>query len=272
MPAKVFLLGIIFLLFQLSTQAQKIDSTLIKAYPYKIGSIGFAVDSMEFVVGDIKRGVAFDYSLGIANLGEKSVNFTGGKISKFVTVKYEPAQLMPGQEGLILITFEVVREIPLGNIHAEVAVESDDEESPFKFLYLVGNVIEGKGQYGSELVLDTVPRMIFNEYNYDFGYLWKGRVLVHSFNFTNMGSKDLVIDQIKGSSGVHIIQSPEKDIPPGGFGSIVVRVNTFGDFGIQHRTLSVKSNDPVNPQITLSVHGTVKSKSPAERNAGFCYE
>jgi hypothetical protein len=114
--------------------------------------------------------------------------------------------------------------------------------------------------------------MIFNDYNYDFGYLWKGKVLVHSFNFTNMGSEDLVIDQINGSKGVSVISAPEKEIPPGGFGSVVVRVNTFGDYGIQHRTISIKSNDPVNPKITLGVHGTVRAKSPAERNADFCYE
>lgn len=263
---------LILSLFLFKANAQKIDSTLINAYPYSIGHVGFAVDSMEFVVGDIKRGESYEHALGIANLGKKPISFTGGKISKFVTLKYEPAQLNPGQEGIIQVTFEAVHELPLGGIHVEIAVESNDDESPYKFLYMVGNIIEGKGQYGSKLVLDTVPRLIFNDYNYDFGYLFKGRVLVHSFNFTNMGSKELIIDHIDSSKGVSIIKSPEKEIPPGGFGSVVVKVNTFGDYGIQHRTINIQSNDPVNPQITLGVHGTVRAKSPAERNADFCYE
>lgn len=266
------MLSLIFTLFIFNVNAQKIDSTLIKSYTYKIGNIGFAVDSMEFVVGDIPIGETFEYNLGLANMGKKAITFIGGKTSKFVTLKYEPTQLQPGQKGIVQISFEVIPEFPLGSIHEEVAVQSDDEISPYKFLYLVGNIIEGKGKYGSQLVLDTVPRLIFNDYNYDFGYLWKGKILVHSFNFTNMGSKSLIIDHIDSSKGVSIIEAPEKEIPPGGYGSVVVKVNTYGDYGIQHRTINILSNDPVNPEITLGVHGTVRAKSMAERDADFCYE
>lgn len=261
-----------FICFISSIQSQTIDSSLYKAYPYSIGNVGFAVDSMEFVVGNINHGETFNYNLGFVNYGKKPISFKGGKISRFVTLSYEPTLLQPLQTGLIQIEFEVVRELPLGNIHAEIAVESDDTDSPFKFLYLVANIVEGKGAYGSEMVLDTVPRMIFNEYNYDFGYLWKGKRFVHSFNFTNMGSQELIIDQITSSDGVSIIDSPESIIPPGGYGSVVVKVSTYGDYGIQHRTISIKSNDPVNPLITLGVHGTVKQQTPSKQNPDFCYE
>lgn len=269
---KKCILSLCIFCFLASIQAQSTDSTLLKAYPYSIGNVGFSVDSMEFVVGDIKQGETFEYSLGFINNGKIPVNFKGGKISRFVTLTYEPTILQPGQTGLIQIEFEVVSELPLGDIHAEIAVDSDDEDSPFKFLYLVGNIIEGKGKYGDELVLDTVPRMIFNEYNYDFGYLWKSKRFVHSFNFTNMGSQELIIDEIVGSEGLSIVDKPDLIIPPGGYGSVVVKVNTFGDFGIQHRTVSIKSNDPVNPLITLGVHGTVKAKTPSNQNPDFCYE
>jgi len=269
----LLLIPVLCFLSLVQVRSQTADSTLLKAYPYSIGNVGFSVDSMEFVVGDINHGEIFEYSLGFINFGKKTVNFKGGRISRFVTLKYEPATLLPGQTGLIQIEFEVVKELPMGDIHAEIAVDSDDTDSPYKFLYLVGNIIEGKGQYGTgELILDTVPRMIFNEYNFDFGYLWKGKRFVHSFNFTNMGSQDLVIDKIASSDGISIIGTPKSVIPPGGYGSVVVKVNTYGDYGVQHRIISITSNDPVNPLITLGIHGTVKAQTPSRQNPDFCYE
>lgn len=268
---KLFLL-ISFMGIVCFAQSQTLDSTILKAHPYSIGNVAFSVDSMEFVVGDINSGEIFEYSIGIFNTGKKPVTFKGGKISRFVTLKYEPTALQPGQSGFVNIEFEVIRELPLGDVYAEIAVESDDENSPFKFLYMVGNVVDGKGEYGSELVLDTVPRMFFNQYNYDFGYLWRGKTLVHSFNFTNMGSEDLVIDEIKGSNGISIIDKPNSIIPPGGYGSIIVKINTQGDYGVQHHIVSIASNDPKNPLITLGVHGTVKAQAPSKQNPDFCYE
>ena len=120
--------------------------------------------------------------------------------------------------------------------------------------------------------MDTVPRLIFSQYNYDFGYMWRGKTLMHSFNFTNMGSEELVIDEIITSDGVSVVDKPNLIIEPGGFGSVVVKVNTYGDYGVQHHTVSIASNDPRNPIITLGIHGTVKAKSPSNQNPDFCYE
>lgn len=268
---KYFLLSFVLLMCGF-VKSQTNDSTLLKAYPFSIGNIGFAIDSMEFVVGEVKQGEVFEYRLGFANLGKRPISFKGGKISRFVTLQYEPSSLQPGQTGYVNIEFEVVNALPLGDYHAEIAVESTDTDSPFKFLYMVTEVVSGFGGEESAHLLDTVPRLIFSQYNYDFGYLWKGKTLVHSFNFTNMGSEELVIKEIVASEGVSIIDSPALSIEPGGFGSVVVKVNTYGDYGVQHHTISITSNDPRNPVITLGVHGSVKAKTPSNRNPDFCYE
>jgi hypothetical protein len=268
---KYFLLSFVLLMCGF-VKSQTIDSTLLKAYPFSIGNIGFAIDSMEFVVGEVKRGEVFEYNLGFANLGKSPVSFKGGKISRFITLQYEPTALQPGQTGIIKIEFEVINELPTGDYHAEIAVESTDTDSPFKFLYMVTSVTDVIGGEQSLQVLDSVPRLIFSQYNYNFGYLWRGKSLVHSFNFTNMGSEELVIEEITVSEGVSIIDSPELNIEPGGFGSLVVKVNTYGDYGVQHHTINILSNDPRNPVITLGVHGNVKAKSPSNQNPDFCYE
>jgi hypothetical protein len=69
-----------------------------------------------------------------------------------------------------------------------------------------------------------------------------------------------------------VVDKPNLIIEPGGFGSVIVKVNTYGDYGVQHHTVSIASNDPRNPVITLGIHGTVKAKAPSNQNPDFCYE
>ena len=256
-----------------AAQAQKVvDSTLIKAYPFKIGNVGFAIDSLEFVVGDISRGETVHHEVAIHNFGKKPISFRSGKVSKFVEVNYNPAVLSPGQSGTAIIDFEVIRELPLGTTQAEIAIETNDKISPYKFIYLVGNVTDNASNTAGQLIFDTVPRMIFNQYNFDFGHLTKGKSIVHTFVFTNRGSEDLIINEINGSEGCSILAPPNAVIPPGEDGAVVVKIRTMGNYGVQHRTVLVKSNDPVNPSITLGIHGTVRIQAPSKLNPDFCYE
>lgn len=249
-----------------------VDSSLIKAFPFRLGNIGFAIDSMEFVVGDISRGSAYHHELQLYNFGDDSVVFTPGRISKFVEVDYMPFILPPGEKGMLLIDFEVNNGLPTGTTSAEIALETDDKENPFKFIYLIGNVVGKTSGSTSNLIIDTVPRMLFDHYNFDFGHLSRGKNVVHTFVFTNRGSQDLIIDEIISSKGISVIPPSITTIPSGSDGTIIVKVKTMASFGVQHRTVSIVSNDPVNPKIILGVHGTVRQQSPAVSKPEFCYE
>jgi len=182
------------------SSAQKTDSALMKKYPFRLGNIGFAIDSLEFVVGNINRGETFHHELQMYNFGEDLVTFKPGQSSKFVTMNYNPVKLSPDQAGTAIIDFEVIWDLPSGTIQTEIAIESDDKKNPYKFLYLVGNIVENESQTAGQLIIDTVPRMIFEHYNYDFGHLSRGKNVIHTFVFTNRGSEDLVIDEIKSSA------------------------------------------------------------------------
>ncbi len=269
---KGFLVSIFVLLSSYLVGQEATDSTLIKAFPFRVGSIGFAVDSLEHVVGDAFRGNIVQYQIGMFNFGSKAISFKSGKVSKFVTMGYEPSLLQSQQEGMAIVDFEVINEMPLGLNQVEIAIETDDTENPYKFLYLVVNVVEDSTQMMDQLIIDTVPRLVFNQYNHNFGHLSRAKNVVHEFVFINRGSQDLVIDEISASSECSVIPPHETTIPPGSTGSLIVRVRTLGAFGVQHGTVSVMSNDPVNPVITLGMHGTVRVQSPPKEDLDFCLE
>lgn len=248
------------------------DSSILKTYPVKIGNIGFAVDSMETVVGNVLRGNIYEHQIEMFNFGKKPIELKGGKSSRFVGIKYQPTLIQPGQKAIAFVDFDVVADLPLGPMSVEMVVETDDRLNAFKFLYLLVDIIEDSAKFQTQLIIDTVPRMIFNDYNFDFGHLMRGKKLFHTFYFTNMGSEDLFVEKILSSNGCRIVSHPQDIIPPGGSGRLVVQVKTVGSIGVQHKTIRIQSNDPVNPVIILGVHGTVRQPPPPQQNQAFCYE
>lgn len=272
-----FFKGHIFILLLLASsallgQTVKYDSSLIKAYPFKIGNIGFSTDSIETVIGAVNRGEIYEYQFELFNFGKKPIALKGGKSSRFVSIKYQPTLILPGKSATAFIDFDVLTDLPLGPMSVEVVVETDEKQNAFKFLYLLVDIVEDSTKFQTQLIIDTVPRMIFNTYNFDFGHLMRGKKVYHTFYFTNMGSEDLFVEKVLSSNGCKIVAPPEKMIPPGGSGRLVVQVKTVGGLGVQHRTISVRSNDPVNPLIILGVHGTVRQPAPPQQNPAFCYE
>jgi hypothetical protein len=263
---------LLFISCSLAGQTVKADSSLIKAYPFKIGNIGFSVDSIETIIGAVNRGETYKHQIGMFNFGKKPIELKGGKSSRFIEIRYEPTVIQPGQSATAFVSFDVIPELPLGPISVEVAVETDDRLNAFKFLYLLADIVEDSTKFQTQLIIDTVPRMIFNTYNFDFGHLTRGKKVYHTFYFTNMGSEDLFVEKVSGSSGCRVITPPERMIPPGGSGRLVVQVKTIGSIGVQHRTVSIRSNDPVNPLIILGVHGSVRQPPPPRQNQAFCYE
>jgi len=241
-------------------------------FPFVVGNIGFSVDSLETPIGDIRKGQIFKFSIKIKNLGEKTINLRNAKSSPFVDLAYSPNSLRPGQEGMLNVEFNVIKELPPGEMAVELVVESDDKLSPFKFLYLLANISEDPALYEKKTVIYTVPRIIFDHYNYDFGHMKKGKTLYHAFLFTNMGSKDLEIYEIESSPGCKLVGFPEEIVPSEENGSLIVKINFFANYGVQHHTVTIFTNDPRNPEIVLGVHGSVYQKPPQQRNPDFCIE
>jgi len=252
--------------------AQSAENQIENEFPLKIGNIGFATDSMEIVIGNVFHGQKIEHNIEMYNFGTKAVTFREGKSSPYLDVKYEPNVLQPEQSGNAIVHLELINDLPFGPVEAEIAIESDDKLNPYKFLYLLANIIEDTSSYQTKRIIDTVPRLIFEHYNFYFGHLSWGKKIIHTFLFANMGSQNLIIDDVIPSEGCEVLKKPEEFIEPGGYGSLVVKITTLGNFGVQHRTINITSNDPVHPTIILGIHGTVRQHSPSDQDPDFCYQ
>ncbi len=235
------------------------DSLFIKdSYPLVIGNIGFATDSMDIIVGNVPQGEVTIFSFEIYNYSEEAIIFTNGQSSRFVSIEFVPTILMPLSSGIMNVEFNADNELDLGNFTAEISIITDDESNPYKFLNLIMNLVEGSGNEMDSIMLDTIPAIIFDHYNYDFGHFVRGRRDYHSYLLKNIGGFPLVIDSIIAPKGIKVVEKPMDSIYHNQEAVIKIKINTHRRVGVQHQSVLIYSNDPNNSLIILGVHGSVR--------------
>lgn len=98
------------------------------------------------------------------------------------------------------------------------------------------------------------PRIVFTETVHDFGKVEQCIELNHSFEFKNKGKGVLEITGVSTSCGcTGAVLDGRKEYKRNETGEIKVKFNTQGRMGINRKTITVSSNDPANPTVTLTI-------------------
>jgi hypothetical protein len=115
------------------------------------------------------------------------------------------------------------------------------------------------------------PQIVLAESSFDFGRVPRGTVVEHRFAVRNAGGLRLTIDKLRSACGCVAAASPAPSLRPGASGTVDVRYDTARDAGPESRSVTVYSNDPQQPVITLTLTGEVMSDieaDPAELYVG----
>jgi hypothetical protein len=102
------------------------------------------------------------------------------------------------------------------------------------------------------------PRIEFDATSHDFGTALAGPSLQHFFGLRNSGDATLVIDEMLVSCGCTSAVARDTQIPPGGRTLIEVGFYTRPFLGPVRETITVHSNDPRRPTVTLEISAVVE--------------
>ncbi len=102
-------------------------------------------------------------------------------------------------------------------------------------------------------------RWVLEQPVHEFGTAWAGMIITHPFIIRNVGNEPLIIHEAKPKCACSISENYTREIPPGGEGQIPFTLNTAGKFGKVSETISVRTNDKVQPWLTLEMRGEAKS-------------
>lgn len=93
---------------------------------------------------------------------------------------------------------------------------------------------------------------------HNFGSVWAGETLRHTFEFKNIGDETLRILEAKPRCSCSVAENYSKVIEPGETGRIPFVLKTTNKHGPVNEYLNIKLNDPQKPQMTIHMRGDVK--------------
>lgn len=108
----------------------------------------------------------------------------------------------------------------------------------------------------------------------DFGTVWVGPILKHTFTIANNGKAPLRISKVRPSCGCTIAGPYPRVIEPGQSGTFPFSVSSNKLRGKFEKGITIKSNDPATPDLRLRLRGQVKryiELTPTAINFGKLY-
>ena len=101
------------------------------------------------------------------------------------------------------------------------------------------------------------PRLVAAEPIFDAGTVSKGEKVSVDFVIENQGQADLEITDVRPSCGC-TVASFDKKIAPGAKGKVHADLETIDFQGPIAKTITVLSNDPANPRLTLTIKAKIE--------------
>jgi hypothetical protein len=109
--------------------------------------------------------------------------------------------------------------------------------------------------FGEEAAQTHAPKIVCDEPTYNFGVQDNSTDVEHVYTIRNEGDLTLEIKQVRPSCGCTVANISEKMIAPGASANITTKLSLKGRQGPQHKTITVESNDPTQPQFILKLEG-----------------
>lgn len=113
---------------------------------------------------------------------------------------------------------------------------------------------------------DSRPRIAFDGVKTDVGRVVQGETVRATFGFANVGSGELVLENVEGTCQCTAVLNGPMRVPVGERGTITAVIDTRWMVpGGTTKDIIVTSNDPVLSRVTLTVTGTIVGEFAIDR-------
>ena len=118
------------------------------------------------------------------------------------------------------------------------------------------------------------PKLVIQQTSHDFGDILQGEKVTHTFVISNSGGDVLKISDVRASCGCTAVKPEKNELAPGESTNLLVSFNSAGRSGSQLKTVTVKTNDPDNPEtvLTITAHVVMEKKAGTSQPEAFFLE
>lgn len=115
------------------------------------------------------------------------------------------------------------------------------------------------------------PKLVVEGVDFNFGQVYQGTKVEHTFRFRNAGDAPLVVEKVRSSCGCTAALASATTIPAGGSGDIRTTFDSGRFNGPVTKTVYLHVNDPQQPVAEFHLRGTVRPEmtlQPAQLDLG----
>ncbi len=101
----------------------------------------------------------------------------------------------------------------------------------------------------------------FTNSTFDFGTIVQGETVSHTFNFTNVGEKPYIINEVHSSCGCTVADYSREPLGIGEEGFIKVTFNSAGKHGTQYKVVTISGNsNPDKYEVVIKGEVTIPNE------------
>lgn len=106
----------------------------------------------------------------------------------------------------------------------------------------------------------AAPSLTVAQMEYNFGTVFQGESVRHTFIFTNSGDAPLMVEKVASSCGCTAALVSSKQLAPGSSGEIQTSFDSTRFRGEVSKLVYLYTNDPVRPMVQLRIRGVVQEE------------
>lgn len=151
-----------------------------------------------------------------------------------------------GEKGVLNVKFDSKGKF--GNQVQRIYIRTNEPDKHTRFITIKAQVY-----------LDTTnsPRVFFDKLFHNFGKIEEGKIYETSFAFKNTGEGTLEILDIHSSCGCTAVIPRKRKLLKGESSEVRVEFNSTNYSGLVTKYIVIRTNDPVNPEIYLTIQAEV---------------
>ncbi len=212
------------------------------------------VDEDKYDFGTIVEGAIVTHDFFITNEGTENLVITKVNASCGCTVaKPQDDILEPGESTMMKVTFNSAHK--RGNRKNYVTIFSNDKTKSKYRIITTANILARDEQADK---IKNAPIISLSKLYHNFGTVKEGSVLQLDILVRNNGKSELKIEKVNASCGCTAALMSENVIKPGGNGNLHIELDTSNMHGKKTRTVRIRSNDPVNPRLVITLFVNVE--------------
>ncbi len=220
--------------------------------PFSMGNLKLQNNTIN--LGDLGSNASKTDSIQIYNAWTNPMQIGFMDVPAHLKMKAVPEILESGKIGYIYVTYDAKAKNDFGVIFDRVAIKTNDNVQPLKTLNITLKIFEDFSVLTPK-DLKKAPIAHFETMDYNYGQVKAGELIKFKFIVHNEGKNDLIIRKVKASCGCTATKLDNTIVKKGKTAIIEVEYDTKGQTGLQHKTITVTTNDPKSPEIVLNIHG-----------------